>query len=897
MFGNKWGCRSGSWLLAGVCGAVVSPVEGAGADLVLEPVTVTGSRLRGPQSASLVPVSVWTRAEIDRLGVQSVMEAVDRLSMNNGGGFAYALGVGDVDHPGFVGASLRGLGSSATLVLLNGRRLAPYAFEGGSVSLSDIPLEIVDRIEVLRDGASALYGSDAVAGVINLITVDEFSGGKAAWSFGKTEHGGGMRRSASVTLGTGRLAEEGFNFSISAGITTQEPVRASQRSYARSAYVPELGVDWTSWMSNPANFYITTPSASGMYSPGAPAYGGRCAPPQSIALSSADTACVYDYASVIDILPESRREHVVMRGSKMWGDAQRLNLEWSRTQILTTYRLAPTVAEGLNLPASSPFYPRGWLQANFPEAVGQPLSTYYRVSEAGLRESQVRSTQDRVVLSGEGRTGAVDYRAGLWHAESHAQERYASGYLSASRFTSAFESGVINPLGANDATGLAAIEAAQLRSVARTARTTLSGADAHGVTELGGWRAGPIRLVFGADVQRSTFRDHPQSMLTQAQVLGGTTMQPAEGDRLVRAGFLELGVPWSSSLSTQFSLRRDSYSDVGGTTNPRLAARWQASDAWALRGSIGTAFRAPSLAQMHQPLGSSWTYGFYDDPFYNASTGCAASANANYCGRQMVVMAGGNAQVRPEKSTSLSIGTILTPSRGVTLTVDAFRIHQRDLIDIVSADAKLQDYIDHFDPATGTSSGRWSQDVVTRVDPATGQTVIDHVRQTWGNQGERMTTGFDWDLAWRLPPQPIGSFDLRWRGTYVAAMKSRDGGDWGDNEVNTYSLLGPVLRLKHRIELGWAAGPWGSVVAYNRQSGYSDYDPTTHARVEPFATFDVSMSHQRPKGAKLRLSVINLTDTRPGRSNQGSYFQVGYDPSNTNPLGRMYTVSAEYPFH
>src|SRR5512141_1901488 len=154
------------------CAALISPAlaQTTAQPERLDRVEITGSAIKRIEGESALPVTTITRQEIDQLGVSTAAELIDKLVANNGQGYTQALALGDSARPGFSGASLRGLGSNSTLVLLNGRRLAVYAFDGGAVNLQQIPFAAIERIEVLRDGASAIYGTDAVAGVINFIT-------------------------------------------------------------------------------------------------------------------------------------------------------------------------------------------------------------------------------------------------------------------------------------------------------------------------------------------------------------------------------------------------------------------------------------------------------------------------------------------------------------------------------------------------------------------------------------------------------------------------------------------------------------------------------------------------------------------------------------------------------
>ena len=154
-------------------------------------VEITGSSIKRIDSEAALPVTVITRQQIEQTGATSAAELLERISASNGQGYSQTLALGDSARPGFAGASLRGLGSNTTLILLNGRRLAVYALDGGAVDLNSIALGAIERVEVLRDGASAVYGTDAIAGVINFITRKDFRGGEVSISYKKPQASGG----------------------------------------------------------------------------------------------------------------------------------------------------------------------------------------------------------------------------------------------------------------------------------------------------------------------------------------------------------------------------------------------------------------------------------------------------------------------------------------------------------------------------------------------------------------------------------------------------------------------------------------------------------------------------------------------------------------------------------
>ncbi|HET9668354.1 MAG TPA: TonB-dependent receptor plug domain-containing protein, partial [Casimicrobiaceae bacterium] len=223
-------------------------------------IDVTGSNIKRTESEGALPLSVITREEIDHAGIQTAQELLDRISANQSfGGSNPALGIGNFV-TGFTAASLRGLGSERTLVLLNGHRLAPYALSGGNaVDLSGVPLAAIERVEILKDGASAIYGTDAIAGVINFVLRKDFKGVEINGDYDVTEHPGGNSGRGNATLGFGDLARDRYNIFVSADYLKQDSLKALQRDFSRTGYLPSIGVDGTNPGAVPADFLLFNP--------------------------------------------------------------------------------------------------------------------------------------------------------------------------------------------------------------------------------------------------------------------------------------------------------------------------------------------------------------------------------------------------------------------------------------------------------------------------------------------------------------------------------------------------------------------------------------------------------------------------------------------------------------
>jgi len=279
---------------------------------------VTGSNIPRTDAESALPVQILTRKDIAHTGAATTPELMSRISAN-------ILGFNDElslinsfypNQPGLASANLRGIGDGSTLVLLNGRRLANYAFNGGTVDLNAIPLSAIERVEILKDGASAIYGTDAIAGVVNFILRKDFHGIEAAADGAWTQHGGADAHQASVTAGYGDLSTDRFNAFATLSYRREEALHATDRPFSRTGYIPDEGVLQLSGASFPASIQARPGAPPSLINP---AFPNGCAPPTLIPVAlpnlSRTPFCGYDFTSAIDVLPQVERTNVMGRAT------------------------------------------------------------------------------------------------------------------------------------------------------------------------------------------------------------------------------------------------------------------------------------------------------------------------------------------------------------------------------------------------------------------------------------------------------------------------------------------------------------------------------------------------------------------------------------------------------
>jgi iron complex outermembrane recepter protein len=885
----------------------------------VEKIEITGSSIKRIDAESSLPVTVIKREDIEKLGATSAAEIIERISANSGQGYSLSGAIGDSARPGFAGASLRGLGSTNTLILLNGRRLAVNGFDGGGVNLGAIPSAALERIEILRDGASAIYGTDAVAGVINFITRKDFKGGLLDLGYYQPQAKGGKSQQFTATIGFGDLGKDNFNFMGVVDFRTRDNIRAADRPYGSSAYLTGVDIeggviDNTSGNAFPSNVFIP---GVGNRNPFANLYqnGNGCAPPVSFGYTPTSSQCRFDYASVIDIWPSAENTTFFGRGNYRLNANHQLFAEYSYAKQEYIFRISPTPVSAATtfnndpvlLYPTSQYYPTAWLQQFFPSQAGQPISLFWRAIAVGPRTSQADIEEDRLLVGANGTIGAWDYGVGLNTSRSKAVESYPSGQLSEQRTIAAFATGLVNPFGAQTAEGQALLDAAQVIGPVRNSKSTRDTIDAKISRELFQLPAGAVAVALGGEYRKEKFNDIPAAVLGAGDIIGGGgNQEPVVGSRSVTALFTEVSVPILKSLEAQLAVRHDRYSDFGNTTNPKLGLRFQPVQQALLRASFNTGFRAPTLPETFAVITQTNTGNAVNDPFYDAHTGCDNIFDPVFCNAQLTVRQGGNRNLKPEKSRSFTIGALIEPTRDISIGVDYFQIKQRDLIGIPSADGILSDFIDNFNPATLTSTSSDADKVFTRL--VNGKPVIDYILATFNNFGDQVTEGLDISLKAKLPRSNFGTVSLGLEGTILLKQKTKDVGatEFGDNLVGTYlNSFGPLPRLRYVASADWERGPFSSALTYIWQQGYTDAELSNTQdangdylprKVKPYALVNLSGTYSGIKNLKLTAGVLNLFDKDPPFSNQTNTFQVGYDPSYSDPRGRTFYLRASYKF-
>jgi iron complex outermembrane receptor protein len=898
-------CSSGAIVVGLGLTAGAAMAQQADDSTPIQRVEITGSAIKRIDAETAVPITIIKMEDLKKQGVTTIEQVMSNLSVSQASqGTSQVVGLGT---GGASFADLRGIGANKTLVLLNGRRLANNAFDSSAPDLNMIPFAALERVEVLRDGASALYGSDAVGGVINFITKKEFRGGIASVGLDSPEHPGGKTKNVNVGFGFGELDKDGYNVFGVFDHQEQANVGGTQRPF-NTRYAGGL-----SPTTSPANYFQEGKSGN----PAAPG----CTSAPNLIPGAGGTSCQMTTSSFVDYIPRSQRDSALIKATFKLSPDHQLSLEALSTESTVRSQIAQVPYGGLiqnrTRPDGSlnPFYPGnpGAITPNIALDTAYPgpkdengvphlpagakpgyINVKWRDLPNGPRADENINNQQRFVAALTGTLAGWDYDGALTYNENRVKENL-KGYSDGGIITSGVLNGVINPFGEQSAAGNALIASAALDGNVQNAKGKTSGADFHAGRELGDWLGAGRKAALAVGGQYS----HEQFLSTAnhdyaEKVVASTGIDPDtrnEGSRRVYAAYAELNVPLLSTLDVTAAVRYDKYSDFGSSTNPKFGFRYQPSKTVLLRGSYSTGFRAPSLYEIN----SAQTYtntSQRDDPV-NCPGGTATNGKpeASNCQQQFQALFGGNKNLNPETSKNATIGLMFEPIKDLNLGIDLWAVQLKHSIGSVSED----DVFDHPElyPAVyhRTGAGNLATDGSQCPNPAT----CGYVDLRTQNLGGTNTNGVDLSLAYKLRASSLGSFSINSTATYVHKYEyqNSEGGAWHQN-VNIFSGSGPIFRWQNTTSLNWNKGALSAGLTGHFKTGYLDQDEETH--VASYSTFDAFGSYTMPKGFGVTVGVRNLADRNPPLSYQTNTFQAGYDPRYTDPIGRTYYVRGTYSF-
>ncbi len=922
MLKEKLGARSVRLAIGLMAGLAVT--HASAQDAPIQRVEVTGSAIKRINVEGALPIQTLSQEAIAKTGATSVAELVQTLPAMQG--FTVGAIAAGTNSGGRVSASIHGIGEEYTLVLLNGRRLAPQG-SGSAVNLQAIPMSAVERVEILTDGASALYGSDAIAGVINFVLKKNQQGGDIEANYSQPTAGQpGNSRYVAATYGWGDLETDGWNVLASYRRDEQDQIKAADRDFANTGYRrfayngANYVYDNTSTASVPANVTVAfnnsnilPPMGSVGFSPYLLA-NGNC-PTGGLNFNSTNnngtTArnCTFDSVQTIEIVPENKRDSFFVKGTKKLGDNFEAFADIAFSRFDLTARIAPNTAPFTVATNSAQFdqYVRPYLSAAQLARGVSSVSGNYRAYDWGTRDSQTITDSKHAVAGVEGEIAGWSVNSALTWSQNSIDERYVGGYMRNAEFSSMLRNGAFNPfapIGDVSPALQQQIDASIYNGSIREASTTLKAFDLRGSRELFSLGGGKAQLGLGADYREYSYEQTASNDAKTGVIYNFNA--PAEYDmkRDNVGAFAELLAPITKELELTAAVRYDSISAIDDSrqgrtfgedqskTTYKVSFRYQPSQMFLFRGSYGTGFKAPSMLDIASPqVNAGFTASSWGCPIEDATLCRPGTTQYN-------VLSAGNENLRPETSKQFTVGMRFEPSPKFSAGLDLWDVKMKDAVSSVSEQQAWAD------PAT------FRELFKTYTEPSTGRTYWAFLRSSV-NIGQTHNRGIDWDLTSRQRLS-FGNWTTTLNGTYMLkADYTRPGtsNDW-TNSMNFFGINNAVT-FRHVVRLSTSldTGKLSNTLIANYRNGYTDASATVfnvdtganvrnfRLEVPSFTTFDWQGRYAFTENFTLRAGMKNIFDRQPPLSLRASSgHQVGFDPRYADPLGRQVYVTGNYKF-
>jgi len=773
----------------------------------LETIEVTGSRLRRADIEGATPVVVIDRAQIDASGDVSVADILRDSTFASFGNFrpqsgSSAQSIASID--------LRGLGSGRTLVLIDGRRAptTPVAASSG-VDLNAIPLASVERIEILSDGASAVYGSDAIGGVVNIITRRDFNGAELRIGMGSTDVAGGDLEDMSLVFGSSNDSTRivgGASSSKRGMVFTRDQIGGGTRG--------------VSGFGN--NYYNTLTGTR------SPVPGFSC--DQGAFYRLANGLCSFDFNSVAANEAKVDTESLFMRADHQINDNWNLYSSFSTTKVETFGRYAPvpglvTVQDGT---------PNDIVQGD-----GLPTYFYHRFAAAGNRDNFTDTTNSDFLVGFQGQlTDNIGIDVGARRTDYKYIE-LGRGYIVASLADAAANAGdyvLADPFGADPAV-LSSFQATINRE-SRWQTDEVYAITNFDIFEMGG---GSSNAVIGAEYRDDTFQDLYDS-LSEAGVVLGSAGNSSAGDRQSAAVFFEWLLPFTSSFDVTLAGRYDDYSDYGSDFSPKIAMRWQPLDNLTFRGSFGQGFAAPGLDILTQKP------TFSAEPV-NDPQSCVALSAAPTCQLQVDTFFLANPDLASENSDQFSVGVVYDPFEWLDVSLDYYNIEVENTISQIGAQDIINSDLNPgvFGPIPpGLSIVR---------NPNNG--AIRNITAGYANQGTLSTDGYDFRVGTNFDLGNWGELSNDLTVSYVNSYEVDD----GIGNVTEFAGRLGTPDLRAGLLNTWALGDFTFGWNVNYIDGQTN--GTAASSVGGYATNDLQVAWKAPWNGTIAFGATNVGNRFP----------------------------------
>jgi len=856
-------------------------------------VVITGSNISRIDVEGPTPVEVIKRDAIEKTGASTVVELLSKIpsmsiALDGTSSSSFANGAASVQ--------LRGLDAKYTLILLNGRRLANYGFADGAentfVDLNSLPLAAIESVEILRDGASAIYGSDAVAGVINFKTRKNYQGIEATANVGSNQKGDGGSYNTSITAGFGDIDKDGHNLLVTVDASLRNPLWSDKHDYFSNPDHRRFG----GTDGRTTNLYLGSVRD---FDNGEPGYAiPGCRGTVGVSSGTGDTVCFTNPASQLS--PRVERVGANAIFTKKLNNTDELFVEAGLNSSKTTIQqgfpafsssfigqTAGSTNPGLNnLPGPSA---DGTLQGF---SIGDRLQIFRNIYEAGHSMETINSDTVRVVGGWRGMVGKWDSEAAISLNQNHIDD-FTNNQVLLNVSNASLQSGLLGNGGYDPFvySNPASVVNPMLTTTLRRATSRLETAEwKMSNPELFSLSTGPIGFAWGVQASHESIDDVPDPVMLAGNIANyGATASQAS--RSVVSAYGEFNIPLRKDIEMQLALRGDHYSDFGNSVNPKIALAWRPTDKILVRGSATTSFKAPTLPEISSTTTAYVTVADWArcGPLGYVGAQCSYSPKAYLKG---------NPNLQPEKADNYSFGLVLQPFKDFTASIDWYGIKQRDTIQSLDPQYLLdnEDKIPGFAALVGRDP---RNSALEAKHPGLNKGRINSVTLPYMNVGQTDIQGIDLDLNYTLQLANVGKFKFREVNSYFLTYKqsiapgqdptSRLDGTSHPKWSNSFRIAYEVSKY----EIGVTARTYASTL--NIDDPTHSQDPAlTNARIPAYTVFDMNLNAKLSPALTANIGVNNAFDKSVVYSNS-AYVDAAVQSKN-DLVGRYFYVNMRYTF-
>lgn len=829
-------------------------------------VEITGSAIKRSTAEGPAPVEIVTREDIARSGASNLNEllrTIPSIDIFDQGELSSNSPAGS----GTASVRLRGLSESQTLVLLNGRRVPVNALydssgAGAAFDVNSLPVGAIERIEILKDGASAIYGADAVSGVINFITRTDYQGLEMSASYGTSSRSDGTEKRAGLAFGMGDLHKDRYNLLVGLDVFKRDPIYRKDRDLTDSVDFRDVGAGDRRSSFSPYGNVVDPNSGAAVgvtYTP---------CPPENL---GAGNICRYDFnQSILTSYNGADRVSALLVGSVAITPDIRAFVEATFSTAKDTFEAHP-VPDYFIVPITD--------EAQRPYEIldgdGNGTDTVYiagRFLQGGPRTTQRKSDFLNVATGVEGYSAGLDWKLALSHGVSKVTNR-DSNYFDANLWAAATGDGSINPtVLTNDQALVDSLKVRPVR-VGESKLTTLSGLVSGDLLKM---PAGMLKYAVGFAWNKESLADTPDPLTQAGQVVGSIQQAAVSASRNSSAVFGELQLPLLKNLEGQLAVRYDRYPG-SSEFSPKVGLKYDLSPSLAFRGSYTESFRAPVLKQLYGA--SEQGAATVTDPDLCRILGAPIiiEDGQETCNVNAFQVNGANPDLKPEKGKTFNLGVVFDVGDGFSASVDWWQISMTDNISTPTL-------------ASAIEQGLWSQ---------SGARI--NIFTNLQNIAERETSGVDIDARYRIKGTPVGNISLRNLLTWYDTNKTKNAAGEAFTEFNgTYA----TPRFRNAFTVTSEIGHWSVFGAWRTVGGFWDSDrgfplPAGTRRVHNHEELDLQLQYSGLKSWEFTVGMKNVLDNAPPLSVQNAsdntYSQMGF-AEVYSARGRFGYVTAKFAF-